>query len=115
MSVMVHEVDLEGRRQRAAKLILESDIVTSALDYDEAEVVLNWALAQAEYLALSSKDMGDDEAEGHIAKGVGQVRRLMKMVNDLIEERYELSGVETVQKLTQLLSVAMEAATNSVE
>lgn len=109
---MVHEVDLEGRRRRAAKLILESDIVTSALDYDEAEVVLNWALAQAEYYALSSKDMGDDEAEGHIAEGVGQVRRLMKMVNDLIEERYDLSGVETVEKLTQLVSVAMGAPGN---
>jgi len=96
-------------------MILESDIVTSALDYDEAEVVLNWALTQVENVALSSKDMADEEAEGHIARGVGKVRRLMKMVNDLVEERYHLDGVETVEKLTQLLSVAMEAPTGNVD
>ena len=53
MTVMVYKADLEERRQRAAQMILESDIVTSSLDYDEAEVVLNWALAQAESYALA--------------------------------------------------------------
>jgi hypothetical protein len=115
MNVMVHKGDLEERRQRAAQLILESDIVTSALDYDEAEVVLNWALSQVESVALSSGEMADDEAEGYIAQGVGKVRRLMKMVNDLVEDRYDLSGVETVEKLTQLLSVAMDAPTSEVD
>lgn len=112
---MVHKGDLEERRQRASQMILESDIVTSALDYDEAEVVLNWALAQAESVALSSDEMADDEAEGYIAQGVGKVRRLMKMVNDLVEDRYDLSGVETVEKLTQLLSVAMDAPTSDFD
>ncbi len=115
MSVMVDKADLEERRRRAAQMILESDIVTSALDYDEAEVVLNWALAEAENVAVSSKHMADDEAEGYIVHGVGKVRRLMKMVNDLIEDRYHLSGVETVEKLTELLSAAMEVRTSDAD
>ncbi len=77
--------------------------------------MLNWALAQAESVALCSGEMTDEEAEGYIAQGVGKVRRLMKMVNDLVEDRYDLSGVETVEKLTQLLSVAMDSPTSDID
>jgi len=111
---MILEVDLEGRRQKAVEMILESDIVTSALEDDEAEVLLNWALAKVEGCALSSKDMEAEEAHEYIASGVGRVRLLMKMVNDLVEERNDLSPMEMVEELTHLLSIAMEGPTSGV-
>jgi hypothetical protein len=105
---MVSEAKLEARRQQAAQMILEGGIVTPALDYDEAEVLLDWALARVGECALSSREMGDKEARSHIVKGVNKVRRLMELVNDLVERWDESSRVEMIEKVTRLLSVAME-------
>ncbi len=104
---MISEAKLEARRQQAAQMILEGGIVTPALDYDEAEVLLDWALAQVGECALSSREMGDKEARAHIANGVNRVRRLMELVNEMVERWDESDRVEMMQKLTTLLSVAM--------
>lgn len=110
---MVSKAVLEERRKRAVQMILEGATVTPALDYDEAEVLLNWALAQAGEYALSSRDMGDKEAQRHIAQGVSKVRALMQMVNDVVEQWDMTSGTQLVQKLTELMSAAMEGVGRS--
>jgi hypothetical protein len=105
---MVSEAELEARRRQAVQMILESGIVTPALDYDEAEVLLDWALARVSQYALSSRQMGDKEAQRHIVHSVNRVRRLMEMVNDMVERWDEFGRVAMMEKLTQLLSTAME-------
>lgn len=105
---MISEAKLEARRQQAAQMILEGGIVTPALDYDEAEVLLDWALARVGECALSSREMGDKEARRHIAKGVNKVRRLMEMVNEMVERWEQSNRVEMIEKVTKLLAVAME-------
>jgi hypothetical protein len=105
---MVSEAELEARRRQAVQIILESGIVTPALDYDEAEVLLDWALARVSQYALSSRQMGDKEARSHIVHSVNRVRRLMEMVNDMVERWDEFGRVAMMEKLTQLLSAAME-------
>ena len=105
---VISEADLEGRRQEAAQMILESEIVTSALEDDEAEVLLNWALAQVEGCALSSQHMDGGEAREYIARRAGKVRRLMRMINDLVDEKDDLSRGDMVLALTHLLSLALE-------
>jgi hypothetical protein len=105
---MISEAKLEARRQQAAQMILEGGIVTPALDYDEAEVLLDWALARVGECALSSREMGDKEARSHIVKGVNKVRRLMEMVNEMVERWDQSNRVEMLEKVTRLLSVAME-------
>jgi len=105
---MASEVELEERRQRAAQMLLESGVVTPALDDDQAEVLLDWALAQAGGYALSSRDLGEDEAHSQISDGVARVRLLMGMVNDIVERWYDLDHVQLVERLTKLLSVAMD-------
>jgi hypothetical protein len=105
---MVSEEKLEERRQRAAQMVLESGVVTPALDDDQAEVLLDWALAQVGGYALSSRVMGEEEARRHVSRGVAKVRLLMGMVNDIVEQWYDLSQVQLVEKLTQLMSAALE-------
>jgi hypothetical protein len=107
---MVSEAKMEARRQQAAQMILEGGIVTPALDYDEAEVLLDWALAQVGECAHSSREMEDKEARAHIVKGVNRVRRLMEMVNEMVERWDESDRVEMMEKLTKLLSVAISDA-----
>lgn len=99
---------LEERSRKARKMILESETVASALEPNAAEMLLDWALAQAERYAYSSKDMEEREAMEHIAHGVAKVRRLMGMVNDLVEDRDYLTSVEMAERLIHLLSVAVE-------
>ena len=110
---MVSEAELEERRQRAAQMVLESGIVTPALDYDEAEVLLDWALAEAGKYALSSGAMGDKEAQSHIVQGVNKVRRLMEMVNEIFDQWDAASRVQMVEKLTQLLSTATKGVSDA--
>lgn len=112
---MVSEEKLEDRRQRAAQMLLESGVVTPALDDDQAEVLLDWALAQAGSCALSSRDMGEEEALGRISQGVARVRLLMGMVNDIIERWYDLDRVQLVERLTSLMSAAMDVEDRQVE
>lgn len=110
----LRELRLKERRRRAAEMILESEIVTSGLEDDEAEVLLNWALRRAESYALSTKDVEDDEAHGHIAVSVGKVRRLMKVVSSLVENKDDLNSEEMVEELTRLVSLAMEGRRQEV-
>jgi hypothetical protein len=105
---MVSEAELEERRQRAARMILEGGIVTPALGDDAAEALLHWALSRADECAFATGEMEDEQADRYVSAGVGKVRRLMGMVNDLVEQHYEMGRVEVVQGLTKLLSTAME-------
>ncbi len=112
---MISDDNLEERRQLAAQMVLESGVVTPALDDDQAEVLLDWALAQAGSYALSSRDMEEQEAGGHISQGVARVRRLMGIVNDIVERWYDLDQVQIVERLTQLMSTAMDVEDRQVE
>lgn len=60
-----------------------------------------------ESYALSSKDMGEEEADEHVPKDVGKVRRLMRVVNELVGEKDDMSSMETVKGLTCLPFSAM--------
>jgi hypothetical protein len=111
---VISEDKLEERRKLAAQMVLESGVVTPALDDDQAEVLLDWALAQASRYAVSSRDMEEPEASGHIAEGVARVRRLMGMVNDIVERWYDLDQVKMVEQLTQLMSTAMDVEDRQV-
>jgi hypothetical protein len=115
LSGMISETDLEARRQEAAGMILESETATSSLEDDEAEVLPNWALAQVKSYALSSKDMGEEEAHEHMAKRVGKVRHVMRVVKELVEEKHDLSCMEMVKGLTYLPSLAMEGPAGKID
>jgi hypothetical protein len=104
---MTSEAELEARRQRAARMILEGGIATPALGDDAADELLKWALAQVGQCVAATDEMGDDEANVHISAGVVKVLRLMGMINDLADQDYEMGRVEVMERLTKLLSVAM--------
>jgi hypothetical protein len=112
-AAMVLQAELEARKQRAVQMILESGIVTPALDHDEAGLLLDWALAAVAEYALSTGDMGDKEANTHIRRGVKKVRRLMEMVNDVMVQWDDANREQMVRKLLQLLSAAKEGVSQT--
>ena len=105
---MASEEELEARRQRAARMVLEGGIATPALGDDSAEALLDWALSQVGRYAFATGEMADDQASVYVSAGVARVLRLMGMVNELVEQHYEMGRVEVVEKLTRLMSAALE-------
>jgi precorrin-3B methylase len=105
---MASEAELEARRERAARMVLEGGIATPALGDDSAEALLDWALSQVGRCAFATAEMADGQADAYVSAGVAKILRLMGMVNELVEEHYEMGRVEVVQKLTRLMSAALE-------
>jgi hypothetical protein len=106
---MISDSELDARRRLAIEMILESEGLTDDLEYDEAEILLDWGMAQAEAYALATQEMADEEeARLAIDQGVTTVRRAMRFINDLVAERIDLSDGEIVENLLQLVSLARE-------
>jgi hypothetical protein len=100
--------ELEARKRLAIEMILESEGLTDDLEYDEAEILLDWGLAQAEAYALATQEAADEEASLTLDKGVATVRRAMRLINDLVAERMDLNDGEMVEELLRLVSLARE-------
>jgi hypothetical protein len=105
---MASEAELEARRKRAAKMVLEGGIAAPALGDDSAEALLDWALSQVGRYVSATGKMADDQADAYVSAGVARILRLMGMVNELVEQHYEMGRVEVVEELTKLMSAALE-------
>jgi hypothetical protein len=89
-------------------MIPENELATPALEDDEAEALLDWRVAEVEGYALRGKDVGEEKVHARIDRRVGEVGPPMKIVNDLVEGRGDLSPIEVVEQLTHLLSLALK-------
>ena len=106
---MISDSELEARRRLAIEMILESESLTDDLQDNEAEILLDWGLAQVEAYALATREIANEE-EGRLAldQGVTTVRRVMRFINDLVAERMDLSDGEMVEELLHLVSLTRE-------
>jgi hypothetical protein len=106
---MISDSELDARKRLAIEMILESEGLTDALQDDEAEILLDWGLAQAEAYALVTQEIADEEeARLAIDQGVTTVRRAIRFINDLVDERMDMSDGEMVEELLHLASLARE-------
>ncbi len=106
---MISDSELEARKRLAIEMILESESLTDDLQDDEAGILLDWGLTQAEAYALATQEITDEE-ETRLAldQGVTKVRRAMRFINDLVAERMGLSDGEMLEELLDLTSLARE-------
>ena len=106
---MISDSELDARRRLAIEMLLESESLTDDLHDDETEILLDWGMAQAEAYALATQEIADEEeARQAIERGVTTVRRAMRFINDLVDERMHLSDGEMVEELLHLTSLARE-------
>lgn len=105
---MISDSEIEARKHLAIEMILESESLTDGLQEDETEILLDWGLAQAEAYALATRDIADEEARLAIDQGVTTVRQAMRLINDLVAERIDLSDGEMLEELLYLTSIAKE-------
>jgi hypothetical protein len=106
---MISDSELDARRRLAIEMILESESLTDDLQDDEAEILLDWGMAQAEAYALATQEIAnEEEARLALDQGVTIVRRVMRSINDLAAERMDLSDTEMVEKLLNLASLTRE-------
>ena len=106
---MISDSELDARKRLTLEMILESEGLTADLRDDEAEILLDWGMTQAEAYALTTQDIADEE-EVRLAleQGVKTVRRAMRCINDLVAERMHLNDREMVEDLLELVSLAKE-------
>jgi hypothetical protein len=106
---MISDFELDARKRLAIEMILKSEGLTDYLQDDEAEALLDWGLAQAEAYALATQEIADEEkARLAIDQGVTTVQRAMRLINELVAERMDLSDGEMVEELLHLISLARE-------
>jgi len=106
---MISDSELEARQRLAIEMILESESLTDDLQDDEAEILLDWGLAQAEACALATQQIADEEeARPALDQGVTTVRRAMRLVNDIVAERMDLGDGEMVEDLLRLVSLVKD-------
>jgi hypothetical protein len=106
---MISDSELDARRRLAIEMILESESLTDDLQDDEAEILLDWGLAQVEAYALATQEIADEkEARLAIDQGVTTVRRTVRFINDLVAERMDMSDGEMVEELLRLIPLARE-------
>jgi len=106
---MISDSELDARRRLAIEMILESEGLTDDLQDDEAEILLDWGLTQAEACALTTQEIADEEkARLALDQGVTVVRRAMRLINDLVAERMDLSDGEMVEELLHLVPLVRD-------
>ena len=106
---MISDSELDARKRLAIEMILESESLTDDLQDDEAGILLDWGLTQAEAYALATQEITDkEETRLALDQGVTTVRRAMRFINDLVAERMDLSDGEMLEKLLHLISLAGE-------
>ena len=106
---MISDSELDARKRLAIEMILKSEGLTDYLQDDEAEILLDWGMTQAEAYALATQEIADEE-EAHLAidQGVTTVRRAMRFINELVAERMDMSDGEMVEELLHLIPLARE-------
>ena len=106
---MISDSELEARKRLAIEILLESESLTDDLQDDEAEILLDWGLAQAEACALATQEIAnEEEARLALDQGVTTVRRAMRLVNDIVAERMDLGDGEMVEDLLRLVSLVKD-------
>jgi hypothetical protein len=94
--------ELTRRKQRAVERILESASLTADLDDDAAKVLLDWGIACAEQIALSTTSFFDDQGNETMDARLRDLRRLMREVNRWVPWRQPMDA----EQLAKLLSYA---------
>lgn len=106
---MISNSELYARKRLAIEMLLKSEGLTDHLQDNEAEILLDWGMAQAEAYALVTQETAkEEEARLAIDQGVTKVRRAMRFINNLLAERMDLSDGEMAEKLLHLISLAGE-------
>jgi hypothetical protein len=106
---MISDSELDARKRLAIEMILTSEGLTDYLQDDEAEILLDWGMTQAEAYALATQEIADEEeARLAIDQGVTTVQRAMRFINNLVADRMDLSDGEMVEELLHLIPLARE-------
>ena len=81
--------------------LYEDERLTSALDDRDAQTLLGWGEAQLKSMTASNVDPAalDDTAR--------QLRRVIRLINKLTEQKSELSDASMVQRLLNLVEETM--------
>jgi hypothetical protein len=97
---------LTQRINRAVENILENEALTSNLDDDAAQALLDWGIACAQMIAQSTEWLSDIEAEDAMSPRLRAIRRMMRHVNQWIPQRLEAGSEDNAASLAKIIEQA---------
>lgn len=108
---MTDQSELERRKELAVEIILNDEGLTDDLTDEEAKILMDWGLRQAEALALSTQEIADqDEARLAIESEVHCIRQAMRRMS-----RQAGQAQDPLAELGRLLAAEMESGSWSLE
>jgi hypothetical protein len=102
MSKLGASVRARRRLRRTAEILVDDIGLRSNLTDIQAERLLDWGLAHVQETAVNAAELTDEEALPLLEEQVSVVRRIMRLVNRLMETSGDSVG-EHDERLTQLL------------
>jgi hypothetical protein len=89
--------------QQFMQQLYESEDLTNALTDDDARILLDWGKGELNSL-VAAADYVDVES------AFRELRRVMRSINHLVEQKDELSDTKLIQRLLGLVEQAMQLA-----
>ena len=74
--------DLEKRLKLATSSILENEQLTADLDDEAADQLLQWGLALAEKIVMTTEDLPDEQVEDATYTPMRALRKMLRAVNN---------------------------------
>ena len=99
--------DIKQRISSAAESILENEQLTTGLDDQAAQVLIDWGIACARQIAQWTLGMDDEQAENAMYQPMRATRRLMRRVTRWVT-RYDILGEE--EQFAVLQEIVSQAA-----
>jgi hypothetical protein len=101
---MHSEDELESRKQLAAEMILDHEGLTDDLMDEEAQALINWAVARMEAFVPTTAGLGDEEARAAIEQEADRVRHAMRDINRRVGrgDIVSATALDEVRRLTAL-------------
>jgi hypothetical protein len=100
---IAHERRSRSLYRSGAEQILENSSLRDGLDQDEAQRLVDWAVAQAKTAAYATDDFDDDEkAADYVDQSVRTITRLMRLTTLLTTQRQQYEPEVVADLLAEL-------------
>lgn len=98
--------DQRFRVEQAADSILGDERLTAGLDDETADFLLDWGLALATSAATETSGLDDEEAREIMQPKIKATKRMLRYVNDWLQNSNEWDPLEKEDKLLKIFTIA---------
>jgi hypothetical protein len=108
MKNTIESTEVRRRHQMAAERLLENSSLRDALTDEQAQQLLDWALAQVRQTAVRTANLPDNDAEPVLDETTTAVSQVMKQINRLVDGAGAIDEREFEDRCRQLATAVQQ-------